>query len=96
MTGEIDRVNSERNERALRCYSEHGSFITRWGRSYPLMQAYVSLALEDNSEVGEVLLGRYSSSCICWELEVTSAVLLGEDLVISLPLKWKSSLRFSE
>ena len=32
MTGEIDRVNSERNERALRCYSKHGSFIT--GRDF--------------------------------------------------------------
>ena len=32
---------------------------------YHVMQAYGTLALEDNSEVGEVLLGRCSISCVC-------------------------------
>ena len=33
--------------------------------AYPVMQAYGSLALKDNSEVGEAVLGRCSRSCIC-------------------------------
>ena len=33
--------------------------------AYPVMQAYGSLALEDNLEVGEVVLGRCSISCVC-------------------------------
>ena len=32
--------------------------------AYPVMQAYGSLALEDNSEVGEAVLGRCSISCV--------------------------------
>ena len=32
---------------------------------YPLIQAYGSLGLGDNSEVVEVVLGRCSLSCVC-------------------------------
>ena len=33
--------------------------------AYPVMQVYGSLALEDNSEVGEVEQGRSSILCVC-------------------------------
>ena len=33
--------------------------------AYPVMYAYGSLALDDNSEVGNAVLGRCSISCIC-------------------------------
>ena len=33
--------------------------------AYPERQVYGSLALEDNSEVGEAVLGRCSISCVC-------------------------------
>ena len=33
--------------------------------AYTVMQAYGSLALEDNSEIGEAVLGRCSISCVC-------------------------------
>ena len=57
------------------------------------MQVYGRLALEDNSEVGEVVLGKCSISCICTPVPSSSQpkkqthslqwVLLGEDLVSS-------------
>ena len=33
--------------------------------AYTVLLAYGSLALEDNSEVGEAVLGRCSISCVC-------------------------------
>ena len=33
--------------------------------AYPVMQAYGSLAFENNSEVGEAMLIRRSISCVC-------------------------------
>ena len=33
--------------------------------AYPVMQVYVNLALKDNLEVGEAVLGRCSISCVC-------------------------------
>ena len=33
--------------------------------AYPVMQKYGSLALEDNLEIGEVVQGRCSISCVC-------------------------------
>ena len=33
--------------------------------AYPVMQTYGILALENNSKVGEAVLGRCSISCIC-------------------------------
>ena len=32
--------------------------------AYPVMQAYGNLVLQDNSEVGEAVMGRCSISCI--------------------------------
>ena len=54
---------------------------------YPVSQAYGSLALDDNSEVGEEVLGRCSISCVCtsaFYLPTKEAdPLLVMDLVIS-------------
>ena len=65
---------------------------------YPVMQAYGSLALEDNLEVGEAVLGRCSiflhlhapvpsSSQPKKQIHSLQWVLLGEDLVISPTLE---------
>ena len=55
---------------------------------FPVMQAYGNLGLEDNSEVGGVVLGRCSISCVC-----TSAFYLPTsqeaDSQHSMSLSWR-------
>ena len=52
--------------------------------AYPVMQAHGSLALEDNPEVGEAVLGRcIISSQSNKHTQILQWVLLGEDSVIS-------------
>ena len=56
-----------------------------WFVAYPVMQAHGSIAWEDNSEVGKAVLGRYSTSCVCYlpAKEAGPQQLVMGDLVIS-------------
>ena len=53
----------------LRILNRNLPIITSIGQggvvAYPVMEEYGSLALEDNSEIGEAVQGRCSISCIC-------------------------------
>ena len=65
---------------------------------YPVIQAYGSLALEDNSKIGEVILDRCSISCICTihTISQISSLTMGpsERRLGDFPSLWSEGRRF--